>query len=210
MSGEPLTDLVAPRRVLETELVRAGKVGDLHTETVDLGEGGVVRRDVLRHPGASAVVALDEDERVLMIRQYRHATGCELWELPAGLLDVPGEHPLDAARRELAEEADLKADRWDLLVDFYATPGSSDETVRLFLARDVHAVPEHELHRRTAEELNMPMRWVPLDEAVAAVLAGRVHNATAVVGVLAAGRSRELGWSTLRPAEAPVTQRLPG
>jgi 8-oxo-dGTP pyrophosphatase MutT (NUDIX family) len=198
-----LVDVHAPRRVLTSELVHNGAIWDVVTETVDLGEAGVVRRDLLHHPGAVTVLALDHEDRVLMIRQYRHATGMELWELPAGLLDVVGEPPLLAAQRELAEEADLRADRWDLLIDWFNSPGGSDEMVRLFLARDVHPVPDHERHERTDEELGMPTRWLPLEQARDAVLAGRIHNPGSVIGILAAWASRELGWSTLRPADAP-------
>ena len=199
----PLIDVLAPRQVLSSEVVHRGAIWEVRRETVDLGEPGLVQRDVLHHPGAVAVLALDEDDRLLMIRQYRHPTGMELWELPAGLLDVPGENPVDAAKRELIEEADLKADRWDLLIDWFLTPGGSDETVRLFLAREVHPVPEHELHQRTDEELGMLIRWVPLEEAREAVLTGRIHNAAAVVGVLTACVGRDRGWSTLRPADSP-------
>jgi ADP-ribose pyrophosphatase len=203
VSTEPLSDLFAPRRVVESTLIHHGAIWDVLGETVDLGEAGTVHRELLHHPGAVTVLALDDQERVLMIQQYRHPVRSELWELPAGLLDIAGESPVDGARRELAEEADLKADRWDLLVDWYNSPGGSDEAVRLFLARDVHPVPDEDLHVRTDEELGMPTRWVPLDEARDAVLAGRIHNPGSVVGILAAWASRELGWSTLRPADSP-------
>jgi ADP-ribose pyrophosphatase len=189
--------------VIESELIHHGMIWDVLAETVDLGTAGTVRRELLHHPGAVTILALDDAERVLMIQQYRHPVRSELWELPAGLLDIAGENPLDGAKRELAEEADLKADRWDLLVDWYNSPGGSDEAVRLFLARDVHPVPAGELHERTAEELGMPTRWVPLTEARDAVLAGRIHNPGSVVGILAACASRDLGWSTLRPADSP-------
>jgi 8-oxo-dGDP phosphatase len=201
--ADGLTDVPSPRRVLETELIHSGPVWDVRAERVDLGEGGVVRREIIRHPGAVAVLALDDDERVLMIRQYRHPVGMELWELPAGLLDVPGENPVDAARRELAEEADLRADRWDLLIDWFATPGGGDEVVRLFVARGVRPVPAAERHQRTAEELGMPTDWVPLDEARDAVLAGRIHNPACVIGILAGEAARARGWADLRPVDSP-------
>jgi ADP-ribose pyrophosphatase len=203
LDGGRLADGYAPRRVVGSELIHHGMVWDVVAETVDLGKAGTVRREILHHPGAVTVLALDPDERVLMIRQYRHAVRMELWELPAGLLDVEGEDPLDGAKRELAEEADLKADRWDLLVDWFNSPGGSDEAVRLYLARDIHPVPQHELHERTAEELGMPTRWVPLTQARDVVLAGGIHNPGSVVGILAACVARDLGWSTLRPAASP-------
>ena len=203
MTELPLVDVPSPRPVVESELIHQGMVWDVRAETVDLGTGGLVRREMLRHPGAVAVLALDESDRVLMIRQYRHPVGMDLWELPAGLLDIPGEDPLVGAKRELAEEADLKAERWDLLTEWFNSPGGSDEGLRLYLARDVQVVPTGERHQRTAEELDMPTRWVPLEEARDAVLAGAIHNSAAVIGILAACVARDLGWATLRPADSP-------
>jgi 8-oxo-dGDP phosphatase len=209
MSGEPLespdqlADVAAPRRVTSSELAFKGLIWDVRRDEVALDDERRVTREYLAHPGAVTVLALDDDERVLMIRQYRHATRMELWELPAGLLDVAGEDPLDAARRELAEEADLLADRWDVLVDWFNSPGGSDEALRLYLARGVRPVADADLHERVDEEHDMPTLWVPLDEARDAVLAGRVHNPGAVIGILAACAAREGGWSTLRPAGAP-------
>jgi len=196
-----LRDVPGPRRVLTTEVLHTGMVWDLVRDTVDLGEAGVVRREYVRHPGAVAVLALDEADRVLLVRQYRHPVGAELWELPAGLLDVPGEDHVHAAARELAEEADLVAGRWWHLVDYLASPGGSDEVVRVFLARDLTDVPLADRHVRQAEEHGMLAERVPLDEAVTAVLEGRVHNPSAVVGVLAAAAARARGWTGLREAE---------
>lgn len=198
-----LEDLLAPRPVVSDELIHDGAIWEVRAERVDLGEAGIVRREIIHHPGAVTVLALDELEQVLMIRQYRHPVRMELWELPAGLLDIEGEDPLVAAARELHEEADLRADRWDLLADWFNSPGGSDEAVRLYLARDVEQVPEAARHTREAEELNMPTRWVPLDEARDAVLAGKVHNPGSVIGILAACVARDLGWKTLRPADSP-------
>lgn len=205
--SEPLQDLVAPRTVTRSETVHSGMVWDVVRDTVDLGEAGLVRREYVRHTGAVGVLALDADDRVLFVRQYRHPVGMELWELPAGLLDVAGEQPLLAARRELAEEGDVRAERWDTLVDWFSSPGGMNEALRVYLARDVSYLPEHERHVREAEEHGMPARWVPLDQARDDVLAGRVHNSAAVIGVLAAHAARGLGWSTLRPADAPWPER---
>lgn len=202
-ADDPLADLPGGRPVVGSEVVHHGMVWDVVRDTVALDGERTVRREYVRHPGAVAVLALDDAGRVLMIRQYRHPVRMELWELPAGLLDVAGEPPLAAARRELAEEADLTAGRWDLLVDWFNSPGGMDEALRLYLARDVHPVPGHERHERTDEELDMPTRWVPLNEARDAVLAGRVHNPGAVVGILAACAARDAGWRTLRPADSP-------
>lgn len=189
--------------VVEHDLLHHGMIWDLVAERVDLGPGGVVRREFLQHPGAVGVVALDDADRVLLLQQYRHPVGHRLWEVPAGLLDVAGEPPQACAARELAEEADLRAQEWHVLADFFNSPGGSEEALRVFLARNLTEVPEGDRFHREAEELDMPVRWVPLDDAVAAVLSGRIHNPTTVVGVLAAAAARTTRWSTLRPADSP-------
>ena len=199
----PVQDVFAPRGVKGRRRVYAGMVWDVVRDTVDLGEAGVVEREYIRHTGAVGVLAMDDVGRVLVIRQYRHPVGMELWELPAGLLDVSGEPPLEAAQRELAEEADLRAGRWDVLVDWFNSPGGMTEALRLYLARDVSPVPERERHTREAEELGMPTRWVPLDELRDGVLAGRLHNPGIVVGALTACAARDQDWRSLRPADAP-------
>jgi ADP-ribose pyrophosphatase len=203
VSDPSFHDSFDPREVREHETVYKGLVWDIARDTVDLGEGGVHQREYVEHTGAVAVLALDDDDRVLFVQQYRHPVGMLLWELPAGLLDVEGEAPLLAAQRELAEEADLRAERWDVLVDWFNSPGGSTEALRLYLARGVSPVPEAERHQREAEELGMTARWVPLDDARDAVLAGVLHNPGAVVGILAACEARAQGWRTLRPADAP-------
>jgi len=189
--------------VTDTRVVHDGRVFDLVSETVDLGGGGIVTREFLQHPGAVAIVALDEQDRVLMIRQYRHPVRSYLWEIPAGLLDVDGEALVDTARRELAEEADLAALEWHTLLDYYTSPGSSDEALRVFLARGLTEIPDADRHERTAEELGMLVERVPLEDAARLVLSGAVHNPSAVAGILAAHASRADGWATLRPADAP-------
>jgi 8-oxo-dGDP phosphatase len=202
-SSRPFRDAFAPRPVLEHETVFKGLVWEIVRDTVDLGEGGVVQREYMQHTGAVAILALDDDGRVAFVEQYRHPVGMTLWELPAGLLDVAGEPPLQAAQRELAEEADLRAGRWDVLADWFNSPGGTTEARRLYLARDVSEVPDAERHQREAEEHGMSVRWVPLEEARDAVLAGALHNPGAVVGVLAACEARAQDWRTLRPADAP-------
>jgi 8-oxo-dGDP phosphatase len=202
-AGEPLADVFAPRPVPSSELAFKGLIWDVVRDRVQLDGERAVTREYVHHPGAVTILVLDDDDRVLMIRQYRHATRMELWELPAGLLDVAGEDPLDAAKRELAEEADLVAADWHVLADWFNSPGGMDEALRLYVARGVSPVPDADRHERTDEELGMPTRWVPLDEARAAVLAGRLHNPGLVVGILAACASRDLGWTTLRPPDAP-------
>ncbi len=207
---EPLHDRLERRPVLSSELAFGGRVWDVRSERVDLGEGGVVTRDFVDHTGAVAVLALDEAERVVLVQQYRHPVGAFEWELPAGLLDVDGEPAHTTAARELHEEADLVAGRWHLLLDHYSSPGGSSEALRVFLARDLTQVPDHEQHEREGEELGMPVRRVPLDELVETVLAGHVHNVTLMVSVLAASRLRERGWDGLRPVDTPWPTRPPG
>lgn len=196
---------VAPVRSSRTAY--DGAVFRVDVDEVDLGDAGVVTRDVVRHTGAVAVVALDDDGRVALVDQYRHAVGARCYEVPAGLLDVSGEDPAVAARRELAEEADLVAGRLDVLVDFFTTPGMTDESIRVYLARDLSPVPEGERHVREAEEASMSLTWIPLDAAVDAVLAGDLHNPSTCLGVLAAARSRDGGWASLRPADSPWPTR---
>jgi 8-oxo-dGDP phosphatase len=205
--GAPLADELDPRPVLRHEVLHRGRIVDLVRDDVDLGEAGTVTREYVAHPGAVAIVALDDDDRVLLLRQYRHPVRSRLWEVPAGLLDVDGEPAVDGAARELAEEADLTAGRWHVLADFLSSPGSSDEALRVFLARDLADVAADARHVRTGEEAGIELRWVPLDEAVARVLDGSLHNPSAVVGVLAAAASRAGGWASLRPADAPWPSR---
>lgn len=201
--SEPIADRTAPRPVTASEEVMHGRVWDVVRQRVDLGEAGFVVREYVRHPGAVGVLALDDEERVLLIRQYRHPVRMDLWELPAGIMDVAGEPPVEAARRELLEEADLKAEDWNVLVDWFNSPGGNDEAIRVYLARGVSAVDDLERHVRTEEEADIVTRWVPLDEALDGVLSGRLHNPTTVVGVLAAWASRQKGWAGLRPDDEP-------
>lgn len=198
MTGE-LADVSVERPVLDSRVVHRGMILDIVRETVELGEAGTVTREYVRHPGAVAVVVLNDDDDVLLLRQYRHPASAELWEPPAGLLDIPGEDLLVAAQRELAEEADLVAGSWWVLVDYLTSPGGSNEAIRVFLARDVSPVAERDRHVREGEERDMVLRWVPLDEVVAGVLAGRLRNPSTVVGVLAAATARVRGWADLRP-----------
>ncbi|MFC9974134.1 NUDIX domain-containing protein [Spirillospora sp. NPDC127200] len=164
----------------------------------------VVGRDVIEHLGSVGILAMDERDRVLLLRQYRHPVGRLLWEIPAGLRDVPDEPLQKLAERELLEEAGYRADRWDTLVDVHPSPGMSDERSRIFLARGLTEVPVDQIDfERVHEEADMPVVWVPLEEAVAKVLAGQVHNMLACLGVLALSAARAGGYRALRPADAP-------
>ena len=169
--------------VTASELVYAGRVWDVRSDTVRYGDGEIVRQYV-DHPGAAAVVAVDDEERVLLIQQYRHPIRHRDWEIPAGLLDVAGEPPIETARRELAEEADLVAASIEPLVSVFTTPGGNDEVVHVFLARQLTSASA--TFARTDEEADIRLEWVALADVVDAVLAGRMRNGILVAGVLAA------------------------
>jgi 8-oxo-dGTP pyrophosphatase MutT (NUDIX family) len=199
-----VSDAPSPRRLLSTEKVYEGRIWDVVSDSFKLSEtGDALTRDYIDHPGAVAVLPMNSADEVLLIKQYRHPVGMDLWEIPAGLLDVEGEDFVVAASRELAEEADLAARQWNVQADFFNTPGSSSEAIRIYLARDLTEVPHHERHERTDEEAEIEFHWISLDDAVASVLAGRLHNPSAVVGILAAAAARADGFAGLRPADAP-------
>ena len=183
----PLADVVDPAPVVASERVFAGRIWDVRRETLEFG-GGTFAREFVAHTGAVGVLAVDAEERVLLINQYRHPIGGRDWELPAGLLDVEGEPPLLAAQRDLAEEADLVASEWTPLTRFHTSPGGSNEVIHLFEARGLAAAPHP--HDRTEEEAEIVLRWVSLDDAVEAVLAGRLLNSPLIIAVLTAHARR--------------------
>ncbi|WP_327322704.1 NUDIX hydrolase [Streptomyces sp. NBC_01210] len=184
-----------------------GNKTSVRTDDVVMPDGTVARRDYQVHPGSVAVLALDDSGRVLVLRQYRHPVRHKLWEIPAGLLDVPGENPLHAAQRELYEEAHVKAEDWRVLADVYTTPGGCDEAVRIFLAGDLSEA-EGERFEVSDEEADMELARVPLEDLVRGVLAGDLHNNALVVGVLSlTAVLNGDGVDTLRPAEAPWPAR---
>lgn len=189
--------------ILSSNVVFDGRVWDIRREVFELDDHEVTR-EFTDHPGAVAVLALDEDDRVLLIKQYRHPVRTREWELPAGLLDIVGEPPLLAAKRELAEEVDKIAATWHLLTDFMTSPGGSNEVLRIYLARGVTDAPV--VFERTDEEAGIEVRWVDLDEIVDAALARDVQNSILVIAALAAAASRARGWSTLGDADAPMTR----
>jgi ADP-ribose pyrophosphatase len=185
----------------------SGHVISVRTDTVEMVDGKVAQRDYVVHPGAVGVVALDEADRILLVRQYRHPVGWRLWELPAGLLDHPGENPLLGAQRELYEEAHQQAADWRVLVDMFTTPGGSDEAIRVYLARGVRDA-DGEQFDREHEESDMTTVWADRAELVRLVLAGELHNALTVTGVLALNAAiTENRLGELRPADAPWPAR---
>lgn len=201
---ELLSDDPASSEVTGSETVFAGRVWNIVRDEVNYN-GHTIIREYTAHPGAVAILALDDQDRVLLIKQYRHPVRMRDWEIPAGLLDIKNEDTLAGAKRELAEEADLVAERWDVLSEFYTTPGGSNESIRVYLARGLS--PASEVFDREAEEADIEVRWVPLDDVVDAILARRVQNPSLVNGVLAAFVSRQRGWSTLVPGDAPWPRR---
>jgi len=197
----PSPRLVA-EHVFETassETLYTGKIFALRRDQVRMPGGKLVTREVVEHFGAVAVVAMDDEGKIPMVCQYRHALGRRLWELPAGLLDVGGEPPQLTAARELREEAGLQADTWRVLVDLDSTPGFSDESVRVYLATGLTEVDRPEAHD---EEADMTLEWYPLAEAIRRVLSGEIVNAIAVAGILAAHAVTE-GIAEARPPDSP-------
>jgi hypothetical protein len=200
-----IEDRHTPHTVTESTTAWSGRIVDMVEDHVVVVEGEEpVVRQYTRHPGAVAVVAMRGEEgaeEILLLRQYRHPVNASLWEIPAGLLDIPGEDSLVAAERELAEEADLKAARWDVLVDFFTSPGGSTEPLRVFLARDLETTETS--FEREDEEATMEYAWVSLSDALDWVLAGRLHNPSTVIGILSAHAARGRGWEGLREPGAP-------
>jgi 8-oxo-dGDP phosphatase len=190
--------------VASSEVLCDGSFVRLRRDMVRMPPDEVVGRDVLEHPGAVAILAMDPDERVLMIRQYRHPVGRMLWEIPAGLRDVAGEPLRETAERELLEEAGYRAVTWLVLGDTFSSPGISTERVRIFLARDLARMPEAERsYVPEHEEAHLTLAWVSLDDAVARFLAGELHNGVTATGILAAYAARQGGFTALRGADAP-------
>ncbi len=192
--------------VSSSELLRSRLVS-VRSDKVRMPGGNVAERDVVVHPGAVAILALDDAGQVLLIRQYRHPVSRLLWEIPAGLRDVAGESLPDAARRELLEEAGYRARDWRVLADYYSSPGFTTERLRIFLARDLEFVPSGERDFVPQdEEAELVPAWLALDDAVRKVLAGELHNGPTALAILASYAARSEGFDRLRPADAPEEQ----
>jgi 8-oxo-dGDP phosphatase len=192
--------------VSSAELFR-GRLITVRTDKVRMPDNNLAERELVIHPGAVAVLALDDASQVLLIRQYRHPVGRLLWEIPAGLRDVAGEPPWQTARRELLEEASYRARDWRVLADYLSSPGYSNERLRVYLARDLEFVPEAERDFVPEdEETQLVSAWLPLDEAVRKVFAGDLHNGVAALAIMAGYAARSEGYDRLRPADAPEEQ----
>ena len=199
-----IRDSVERWPVTSSAMLADGRLVRLRRDMVRMPDGEEVGRDVLEHPGAVAILALDERDQVLMIRQYRHAVGRLLWEIPAGLRDVAGEPLHVTAQRELLEEAGYRAARWQVLTDTFTSPGISTERLRIFLARGLALVPEAERgYVREHEEAHLVVAWVSLQEAMERVFAGELHNGVTALGILSAYAARRDGFGALRDADAP-------
>ncbi len=182
-----------------SETIYVGKIFALRADEVRMPRGNIARREVVEHYGAVAVLAMDDDDNIVLVYQYRHPVGRRLWELPAGLLDLGGEPPHITAARELKEEAGLSAQNWRVLVDLVTASGFSDESVRVYLATGLADVGRPDAHD---EEADLVVRWFSLDEAVRMALNGEIVNTIAVSGILAAHTVRG-DFDSLRPVDAP-------
>jgi 8-oxo-dGTP pyrophosphatase MutT (NUDIX family) len=207
MSGtgsSELTDIADPWPVVGCQELADGELVRVRRDTVRMPDGQEVGREVIEHPGAVGILALDDAGQVLLIRQYRHPVGSQLWEIPAGLRDVDGEPPLETARRELLEEAGYLAADWQVLADFFTSPGITSERLRVYLARGLRRVPDDERkYVPDHEEAHLKIEWAPLDVVVSRILAGDLHNGVMMVGVLAAFAAKRDGFALLRGADAP-------
>ena len=185
--------------------IYTGKVMAVRRDEVRMPAGGTAVREIMEHPGAVAIAALDADDRLVMIYQYRHALGRRLWEMPAGLLDAAGEDPVETARRELAEEVGLAAQEWSTLIDVSPSPGFSDESVRVYLATGLTDVGRPDLGADD-EEADLEIHRIPLADAMAMAMDGTLVNASCVAGVLAVHAVRT-GAVRTRPADTPWQDR---
>ena len=168
--------------VSSSEVVFEGRIWNVKREAFEYN-GEVLARDFVEHPGAVAILALNERSEVLLVRQYRHPVRKYLWEIPAGLLDVAGESKLNAAQRELLEETGWVATQWDELTSFYTTPGGNSEEITIFLAQDL-TYRGHSLVLE-GEESDLEVAWVPVAEAVTSVMKTEMKSPSAVVGIMA-------------------------
>lgn len=157
----------------------------VRTDAIVDPSGQTHDRVIVQPRGAVGIVAMDDEDRILLVEQYRHSVGARLLEIPAGTLDVAGEDARTTAERELAEEGDIAADQWEELFTMAATPGYSTERWTLFRASGLHAIPPEARIDRHAEEADLDQWWMPLEDAVEGVLHGRISDALTVAGILA-------------------------
>lgn len=171
--------------VVDSEIVLEAPIIAVRRDQVRMPGGNISAREIVEHFGAVAIVAADENNRLYLLNQWRQTARRHLVELPAGILDIADEDPLEAAKRELVEEAGLKADKWQLLTDMYSSPGFAEEAVRIYLATGLTAVDKPEAHD---EEADMTASWVPVEDAVAMAMRGEISNGIALSGVMLAAQ----------------------
>jgi ADP-ribose pyrophosphatase len=191
---DPATDPLA-ERVIATDIVHRGHYLEFRINTIARADGSTARRDIVGHPGAIAVLALDDDDRVLLVRQWRTAAGQALLEIPAGTLDVHDgvtEDPDEAARRELEEETGHRAATWRRLASFWTAPGFATELMHLYLATGIAGAAADD-RLAPDEDERLELRAVPLDEAVGLALDGTIRDAKSILGLLWLDRLRRLG-----------------
>lgn len=182
-------------RLLSSEVIKRGRILEFRIDTVEAADGHRSTRDIAGHPGGVCIVAIDDQDRVLFVRQWRHATGGPLLEIPAGTLDRDPagtiEPPAGAAARELEEETGSRAATWRYLGDFYTAPGFTSELMHLYLATGLTAV--HGGGLAPDEDERLELRLIPFADAVAMVERGELRDAKSIVGLLQVARLREAG-----------------
>ncbi|MEO7587561.1 MAG: NUDIX hydrolase [Arachnia sp.] len=197
--------------VQHRDVLGRGAISSFVDDRVETPSGDTVQRQYLTHPGAVAVVAWDEEaDTIACLHQYRHPVGMELVEVPAGLLDADDEAWVDAARRELAEEVELAADRWQVLVDICPTAGACQESQRIYLARGLSHTERPHGFELEGEEAEMSWEWLERASLLEAVLEGRCQSQALVTGMLALETARLGGrLDGLRPSDAdwPIRSR---
>jgi ADP-ribose pyrophosphatase len=189
--GTSLRDVAAAWQVSESETLYTSAYLNLSVDSIVDAHGAQHPRTVVQPHGAVGIVAIDDDDRVLLVEQYRHPVRRRLLEIPAGILDVAGESAAEAAARELAEEADLRAEHWESMLSLFATPGYSTESWQVFRAGGLHPVPKADRTKREAEEADIIQWWIPFRDAVAAILDGRIRDAMTVSAILATHVQRD-------------------
>ena len=196
-----ISDRLVSHPIVDRQTVFSGMVWDVRHDAFVLN-GETVERDYIVHPGAVAIIALNESGELLLIEQYRHAQGKIMWEVPAGLMDLANEDPLETAKRELYEETGYLAKTWNVLLDLANTPGGSTEQIRIYFAQDLNLHPDG---RPTgdAEELDMPVHWIPIPDVLESIRRGAVTNPQLVAGTHAALIAMAEPDLALRSADAP-------
>ena len=170
-------------KLVERRTVYCGKILTVNVDRVSLPDGMQATREVVLHAGAAAIVAVDDSGDVLLVEQYRYAVGSALLEIPAGKMDA-GEDPMECARRELGEEAGVKARNWEMLGSFFTSPGFSSEVIHVFMATGLEPVDPGEA-RADDDELLRVLR-VPLAGVRDLITSGLVRDAKTVAGLLLA------------------------